>query len=295
MPFALQPLFGRFEQAYSAAAHEKDLRLRVRATPVWVNTDPLLLERILLNLGANAIRYTVEGGVILSARVRGERVTIELRDSGIGIAPEHQRRVFEEFYRVDAPPDRQDRGLGLGLAIVDRLATLLGLPLRVRSRIGAGSTFAVDVPRADATKASASALSLLTAPARFDGLSVLVIDDDPTARESIAGLLVQWGCVVACAATGEMAMGQVSPTLATPALLICDYRLGHGETGTTVVDSIRARACRDIPAVILSADATEELRSATAEAGLHLLHKPLNAARLRAVLMHVVGVSPAAA
>jgi signal transduction histidine kinase/CheY-like chemotaxis protein len=295
MPFALQPLFERFEQAHSAAAHEKGLRLRVRATPVWVNTDPMLLERILLNLGANAIRYTAEGGAILSARVRGERVAIELRDTGIGIAPEHQRRVFEEFYRVDAPLDRHDGGLGLGLAIVDRLASLLGLPLRVRSKLGAGSTFTIDVPRTHATKASASALSLLMAPARFDGLSVLVVDDDRAARESIAGLLMQWGCVVACAATGEEAMGHVSPTLATPALLICDYRLGYGETGTAVVASIRARACRDIPAVILSADATGELRSATREASLHLLHKPLNAARLRALLMHVVGAAPAAA
>jgi signal transduction histidine kinase/ActR/RegA family two-component response regulator len=297
MPFALQPLFERFEQAYAATASEKELRLRVRATPVWVNTDPLLFERIMLNLGANAIRYTAEGGVILSARVRGERVAIEIRDTGIGIAPEHQRRVFEEFYRVEAPPDREDRGLGLGLAIVDRLATLLGLPLRVRSRVGAGSTFTVDVPRAEPTKASisASALSVLMAPARFEGLSVLVIDDDPAARESIAGLLVQWGCVVACAATGQEAMVQVSPALATPALLICDYRLGHGETGTAVVARLRAQACRDIPAVILTADATGELRGATSEAGLHLLHKPLNAARLRAVLMHVVGVSPAAA
>jgi signal transduction histidine kinase/CheY-like chemotaxis protein len=291
--FALQPLFERIEQAYSPTAQHKGLRLRVRPTALWVRTDPMLVERILLNLCANAIRYTAQGGAILSARLRGKLVCIEVWDTGIGIAAEHQRHIFEEFYQVAGSSDEQGKGLGLGLAIVERLAGLLDLPLRVRSTQGRGSVFGIDVPLAHAAQESVSALSQLLVPARFEGLSVLLIDDDAAAREAVEGLLVQWGCVVACAVNAAGALRVVSDAPA-PHLVICDYHLGNDELGTVVIEQIRTLSGRSIPAVILSADATNELQQATTAAGLHLLHKPLNAARLRALLMHVAGERQAA-
>ncbi len=284
--FALQPLFDRIEHAFSPAAQGKGLRLRVRTTALWARTDPMLLERILLNLCANAIRYTAQGGAILAARVRGERVRIEVWDTGVGIGADQQRHIFEEFYQVAGSSDEQGNGLGLGLAIVERLASLLGLPLRVRSVPGRGSVFAIDVPPADAVQDSETALSQWLAPARFEGLSVLLIDDDPAAREAIEGLLVQWGCIVRCAACAVDAWPLVAPA-APPQLIICDYHLGGSELGTAVVRRLRESAHHAIPAVILSADASSELRQATTAAGLHLLHKPLNVARLRALMLHI--------
>jgi two-component system, sensor histidine kinase len=261
----------------------------VRATSVWVRTDPILLDRILLNLCANAIRYTAQGGAILGARVRGSNVRIEVWDTGIGITAEQQRHIFEEFYQVGGAPDAQGKGLGLGLAIVARLAGLLGPGISVRSVPGRGSVFAIDVPLAPASRGGE--LPLAQAPARIEGLSVLLIDDDAVAREAIEGLLVQWGCEVRSVASGAAAMKWVAATT-PPRLIICDYHLGADELGTAVVQQVRALTGEEMPAVILSADVTNPLREATAAAGLHLLHKPLNAARLRVLLMHIAA-SPA--
>ena len=284
--FALQPLFDRIEQAFSPAAQDKGLRLRVRTNALRVRTDPVLLDRILPNLCANAIRYTVQGGAILGARVRGAQARIEVWDTGIGFTAQQQRHIFKEFYQVGGAPAGQGKGLGLGLAIVERLAGLLGLALRVHSVPGRGSVFAIDVPLAPAAIDGEMPLPQAPASARFDGLSVLLIDDDSVAREAIEGLLVQWGCDVRSVASGAAALQRLA-SAPPPRLIICDYHLGADELGTAVVQQIRALAGAATPAVILSADVTQPLREATAAAGLHLLHKPLNAARLRVLLMHV--------
>ncbi len=284
--FALQPLFDRIEHAFSPAAQEKGLRLRIRPTVLWVRTDPMLLERILLNLCANAIRYTAQGGAILAARVRGKHVRIEVWDTGVGISAEQQRHVFEEFYQVPGSTDEQGKGLGLGLAIVDRLAKLLGLSVSVRSVPGRGSVLAVEAPPAHAAHDTETVLSQLLAPARFEGLPVLLIDDDPAALEAIEGLLVQWGCVVSSAGSAADAARRVVGA-PPPQLIICDYHLGGTELGTAVIQRVRELTDHAIPALILSADASSELRLATTLAGLHLLHKPLNVARLRALMLHI--------
>lgn len=290
--FALQPLLDRVEQACAPAARDKGLRLRIRPTPLHVNTDPVLLERILLNLSANAIRYTRQGGAIVTARLRGRCVRIEVWDTGIGIAADQQRRIFEEFYQVEGTPDGGSRGLGLGLAIVDRLARLLGLQVRVRSVQGHGSVFAIDVQRADAVIRLPVDPAGQTAIMRFDAMPVLLIDDDPIARDATAGLLAQWGCQVFSAASGADAMYHLRDRW-MPRLIICDYRLGANELGTALVRKVRTHVAREIPAVIISADAGTMLRDEAAATGAYLLHKPLNPARLRAFLLHVAS-GPAA-
>jgi signal transduction histidine kinase len=284
--FALQPLFERIENAVSFSAAEKGLRLRVRATRLKVKTDPILLERILLNLCANAIRYTAQGGAILTARKRQSLVRIEVWDTGIGIDPGQQAHIFDEFYQVGENVDAGSVGLGLGLAIVERLGKLLGLAISLRSVPHRGSVFAVDVPLASDAQGDEQALAQLLGTARFDGFPVLLVDDDPLAREATAGLLAHWGCNVKVAASGEDAL-HLLPGKILPRLIICDYHLAGGELGTELIQRLRALANQDIAAVIVSADATPALREAAA--GLHLLHKPLNAARLRALLLHVAG------
>lgn len=287
--FALQPLFERIEQACSFAASEKELRLRVRPSALRLRTDPMLLERILLNLCGNAIRYTAQGGAILAARVRGSVARIEVRDTGIGITAEQQRHIFEEFYQAAGVTDGTTRGLGLGLAIVDRLARLLDLTISVRSVPGRGSVFALDVPLA-----SPAATCVANAPpppgaAQFDALPVLLVDDDDAARDAIEGLLAQWGCEVRAASCAADAIRLLADP-PRPRLIISDYHLGANDLGTALVQTLRDIAGQAIPAVILTADVSGTLREETAAAGLHLLHKPLNPARLRALLLHVADI-----
>ena len=151
--FPVGHLLGRIETTFAAAAREKGLSLRVVPSSTWVRTDAILLERILLNLVSNAIRYTSRGGIIVGCRHRGDRVRLEVWDSGIGLAEDQRRSIFGEFYQVGAPAPGQRAGLGLGLSIVDGLCRLLDHPIDLTSRPGAGSRFAVSVPRASARQA----------------------------------------------------------------------------------------------------------------------------------------------
>jgi CheY-like chemotaxis protein len=291
--FALQPLFERLEQAFSVAAQAKGLRLRVRSTRLRVATDPVLLERIVLNLAANAVRYTHEGGIVIGARKRGARVRIDVWDTGIGIASDEQAHIFEEFYRIGGAADEGSQGLGLGLAIVDRLARLLDLSVRVRSVAGRGSVFAVEVPVAVGVPIAVTPVPEPRDAVRFDGLTVLIIDDDAAVRDAVAGLLAQWGCETLLASCGTQAEELLGADTAPPSVIISDYRLAAGELGTDVVRRIRARLGWNIPALIVSADASALSAEAVTAAGMHLLRKPLRPANLRAVLHHVLSTAPA--
>ena len=176
--FALQPMLERLEQAFALAAQAKGLRLRVRPTRVCVATDPVLLECILLNLAANAVRYTWTGGVLIGVRQRGGRAAIEVWDTGVGIAPEEHKHIFEEFYRLPGGGADSAKGLGLGLAIVDRLAWLLDIPFSVSSAAGHGSKFSVSVTLAHGAVAEAPphAPAATTQAIRLDGMRVLLFD-----------------------------------------------------------------------------------------------------------------------
>ena len=282
-PVALQSVFDRLEQAFTPAARETDLRLRIRPTGLRVHTDAVLLERILLNLCSNAIRYTRQGGVIVAARLRSGHARIEVRDTGIGIAPEALPTIFDEYHQVEVPQQGLARGLGLGLAIVKRLSELLGHDLEVHSLPGRGSLFVVTVPLAtrDVELEAESQDVVLTG---FGGLPVLLVDDDAPAREATEGLLRQWGCRVASASSGREALESLAASTEPPRLVICDYRLAEGELGTAVIEQIRNRLRADIPAVLITAETSVSLRQEATAAGLHLLQKPLHAARLRALL-----------
>ena len=286
---ALQPVFEHIEHAFAVEAERRGLRLRVRATRLRATTDPVLLERILLNLVGNAVRCTKEGGAILAARRRGREVRIEVWDTGVGIPAEHQQRIFEEFFQVQDASPAGSRGLGLGLAIVERLARLLGTRVELHSVEGRGSVFAVQVPLAEAALMIHSPSKPRDLLGRdFESFAILLVDDDAAAREATEGLLSQWGCAVRSASGADEARRLLLADSAwRPAVLICDYRLGEGEDGTLLVAELRSLAHETLPAVIISADVTAELREMAAAAGLHLLHKPLNPARLRALLLHL--------
>jgi signal transduction histidine kinase len=290
--FSLRPLLERLEQTFSDAAQAKALRLRVRATHFRVATDPVLLERMLFNLAANSVRYTHEGGIVIGARKRGGKARIEVWDTGIGIPSQEQAHIFEEFYRVGGAASEGLQGLGLGLAIVDRLARLLELSVCVCSVPGRGSVFAVEVPLVFDCPASVGSMSTPRDNVRFDGLTVLIIDDDAAVRDAAAGLLAQWGCETVLASCGRQAEEILLTGKVSPSVIISDYRLAAGELGTDVVGRLRAHLGENIPALIVSADASALSAQVVAAAGMHLLRKPIRPANLRAVLHHVLSAAP---
>ncbi len=193
-PFDLRMRIERLVDGQSAVAAERGIELRLHCPPCRAHTDPLLLDRILANLLSNAIRHTPRGRVLVACRRRGRKLRVEVRDSGPGIAPESQELIFHEFVQLDNPERSQDKGLGLGLAIVRRLSKLLELPLELRSRPGRGSVFAVEVPAAGAEHGAKARV-----PGSLEGVRVLLADADPTAFAATARLLADWGCEVAAA------------------------------------------------------------------------------------------------
>jgi signal transduction histidine kinase len=283
--FSAGELMDRIETTFAGAAHQKGLSLRVVPSRASIRSDFILLERILLNLVSNAVRYTAHGGVIVGCRPRNATLRIEVWDSGPGILEQERKNVFGEFYR-GANSDGEGRGgLGLGLAIVERLCCLLGHPIELESVVGKGSRFAVTVPLVAATPKS---LPLTMAPqaARLAPSSQLIvlIDDDALARDATGTLLLSWGYVVASHASDCEALVALGAGGKTADLIIADYRLANGKTGIAAIESLRSSLGAPIPAFLISGDtAPERLREVRA-LGYHLMHKPVSPMALRATL-----------
>jgi signal transduction histidine kinase len=282
-PFPLQPLLTRLAVDFQPLAEERGLRLRVRPTAAWVQSDPALLERILINLVTNALRYTPEGGVLVVCRRRGPRLRIEVRDSGVGIAPEAQKIIFQEFVQLENAERARNKGLGLGLAIVRRLTDLLGHGLDLRSRVGGGSVFALELPFA-AAQADSPEPAGERPPGDLAGTRVALVDDDPLALTSLHSLLLSWGCLVSPADSLENLMVELATRGTLPQVIISDYRLRGSHNGIDVIRGVRNRYDPDLPAILISGDTgSETLLQARAE-NLVLLHKPVRPAKLRALL-----------
>ena len=286
--FALDPLFARLANDFAPEAVEKGLRLAVVPTRCAVRSDPVLLERILRNLVANALRYTREGGVVIGARRRGTHVAIEVRDSGPGIAPEHLDRVFEEFYQVGNPERDRTRGLGLGLAIVRRLATLLGHEVDVASRPGRGCVFRVRVAAATAAEiAVGPAESSAALPGELlAGRRILVIDDEEPVRDGMRQTLAAWRCTPMLAADAEAAVAACAD--GAPDAMVVDFRLPHGKSGIDAIVAVRAAVGRNVPAIVVSGESTSDQIARIRAAGFTLLSKPVAPAKLRAALVHAL-------
>ena len=273
MPLAdvLEPLASEFR----ALAAERGLQLRYVPTASWVDTDPQLLRRVLQNFLANAVRYTVQGRIVLGVRRIGRNARIEVHDTGPGIAREHQQMIFEEFRRGgDAP----GQGLGLGLAIAERIAGLLQAPLTLRSEPGRGTMFAITVPAVPARVREAAPLPV-PRPS-LPGVHVLVVDNEPLAMDALRRVLEGWGCRVSAAARGSDAHAAIANDPADAWLF--DYHLDD-DTGVALRERlVLQHGAR--PTVILSADHTEAVRRDVHEAGLPLLMKPLKPLALKSVL-----------
>lgn len=272
---------------FAPEADRKNVSLRVHAPDVWVESDAILLERILRNLLSNAIRHTSRGGVLLSARPCRGKLRLQVWDTGSGIAPENQARVFEEFFQVEARDGKGPRGMGLGLAIVRRLARLLGHPLQLHSRLGQGTVFALDVPilpngRADDGETGVDSSGVLTGCA-------VVVDDEPAVLDALAGLLRQWGMDARPFRTLREVNDQLD---AAPDVVLADYQLLDGETGLMVAHAIRTRWGAHIPVVLITGDTRAGTIQSLRLTGFPVLHKPVRAGELRALLGGVLRGHP---
>ncbi len=283
--FALQPLLERVLRDYAAEAAGKGVSLRMRKTGYFVRSDPVLLERILRNLVANAVRYTDRGGVLVGCRKRAG-LRIEVWDTGRGIPPADQQRVFEEFFQLDNPERDRTRGLGLGLAIVRRLAGLLGHAVHLASRPGRGSVFGLDVPLAQPAQARQPA-AVLGGARR--GL-ILVVDDETAIQDGMRSLLQAWGHEVLCAGSGREMLLLLSARATRPDLIICDYRLRGGETGAEVIERLRLHYDHPIAGLLITGDTAPDRLEEATRSGLLLLHKPVSNSRLRAAVNHFLRV-----
>jgi signal transduction histidine kinase/ActR/RegA family two-component response regulator len=280
--FALQDLFDRLSLEFHAEAVARHLRMRFVPTSLAVRTDPVLLERVLANLVSNALRYTHEGGVVIGARRRGLEVWLDVVDTGVGIPPEKQEQVFDEFFQIGNPGRDRRRGLGLGLAIVKRLARLMGHRLTLQSTPGKGTRFRLALLRAQSADA-------LTPPEQvidlepFANRRALLVEDDPDIRIATINLLEQWGIrVTVCKSRDDVAT--LLDNGFRPDIALVDLRLDTVDDGIDVIELLRQRLGPELPAILLSGDTGAAELARVRASGVPLLTKPVAPARLKSAL-----------
>ncbi len=293
--FPVAQLLAHAETTFAGAAREKKLSFRALPSDAWVRSDFILLEQILFNLITNALRYTRRGGVLVGCRKRGDQLRFEVWDSGVGIAADQHDKIFGEFYRLGEPDRDRRAGLGLGLAIVDRLCRLLDHPIEVKSTVGKGSVFAVTVPLAPADKRAIEASIVpRSQPSLSHDKLVLVIDDDPLVLEGMGGIFRKWGCRVVTADSDSKALKAATAQDDVPDLIISDYHLVNGRTGIATIEWLRGELSAQIPAFLISGDTDPATLHEAKVKGFHLLHKPVDPMALRAMFNQAVKPVPRA-
>lgn len=274
---SLGHLFTSLHSQYSPLAEKRGLELHVVHTNVYVSSDQQWLRRILQNLVSNALRYTREGRVILGLRREGKNIRVEIWDTGPGIPPSKQQQIFEEFHRGGEASPWGEKGMGLGLAIVDRMSRLLGHTVNVRSVPGHGSVFSVTLPLTQKRPAINAEEVSTVRNNQLKGVVVLCIDNEPDILRAMNALLTRWGCQVLLASTPQEAEILLAQQ---PQVILADYHLGQDETGLQLL----SRISQGIPSALITADQSDDLSIRVKEAGFTLLRKPLKPAALRAFL-----------
>jgi signal transduction histidine kinase/CheY-like chemotaxis protein len=296
--FALADVFRRLKLHFEPTAFEKGLALRFRGDRYFAFADPVLVERVLRNLVSNAIRYTEDGSVLVAARRRGDKVLLQVWDTGVGIREHDQERIFEEFYQVPDPgvalDSHQRKGLGLGLSIVKRLAGLMDAPLTLRSRAGHGSVFTMEVPLGRELRGpEAAGKPRVALGLTLDHRFIVIVEDDPAVRSGLEVLLKSWGAsvltfesVAACLGWSRVA----DPAQRPPDLVIADYRLESGHTGVEAIVGLRYRFGAQLPAIMVTGSMMSGFEKEAQEHDFHLLLKPVVPNKLRAMIAFKLGL-----
>jgi signal transduction histidine kinase/CheY-like chemotaxis protein len=298
--FEMADILRKIRLHYEPTAFEKGLALKLRGGHRVVHGDPLLVERIVRNLVSNAIRYTNDGGVLVACRARGDKVWVQVWDSGLGIRAEEQAKVFEEFYQVPNTPavsPEQRKGLGLGLAIVKRLADLMGARIWLRSVHGRGTVFTLELPVGVKPRPQAQTL-----PGKgpvgltLEGRTIVVVEDEPAVRAGLEVLLQGWGAAIVSfdSVAGASAWAAAAdPAVVKPDLFIVDYRLEQGRNGVDAIIAMRARFGPQVPAIVVTGSTMTGHDKEAQEQDFHILLKPVVPNKLRAMIAFKLGVKPA--
>jgi CheY-like chemotaxis protein len=293
-PLRMRDLQARLRLQFEPLAFEKGLMLGFRGEQHAVQADSVLLERVLRNLVSNAIRYTEDGGVLVTARPRGGAVLLQVWDSGIGMSEESLPRIWDEFFQAEGQPPlaaHHRKGLGLGLSIVRRLAALMNAPLAVRSRPGHGTVFSITLPQARVPRtvppgADASVGQKAGMALTLQGRLVLVVEDDVAVREGLVVVLQAWSArVLAFEALQPLQSWLASAAAERPDLLLVDYRLPQGRTGLEALAAARSRwPAAHLPAIVVTGSSVGGHESEAGQYDYHLLIKPVLPNKLRAMI-----------
>ncbi|MEZ2333037.1 hybrid sensor histidine kinase/response regulator [Mesorhizobium sp. RCC_202] len=291
---SLETLFSSLRSDFLPEAEKKGLSLKFRPVNVVVRSDRTLLRRILQNILSNALRYTRSGGVLVGTRHRGDTIRIDVADTGCGIPEDQREAVFEEFHRGSsalADAGLAGGGLGLGLAIVRRMAAALGHPVTFSSKVGRGTIFHIDVPIGmGASAEQAASLADMERPRGYGlfGTKVLLVENDLDVLGAMTSLLERWQCLVRAATSTDDALDLLGDTAWVPDIIIADQHLDGGDLGTATIAEVRDYLGRPVPALIVTADGSEAVAKAARAAGIELMRKPLKPAQLRALLAHLL-------
>jgi PAS domain S-box-containing protein len=273
---------------FGIIARDRGIRFRTVPCRLAVRTDRQFLRRILQNFLSNALRYTRHGRVLIGCRRRGDVLSIQVFDTGPGIPAEHlEKDIFEEFRRFQPRDETGTKGMGLGLAIVERMARALGHPVRVRSELGRGSMFAVEVPISGLRVPEVVQFASPRLATRLDEALVLCLDNEPSILEGMTQLLEGWSCEVLTAVDTASAIDALNRAGRAPDLLLADFHLDGSDTGLKTIDAVRSQ-WGEVPAVIITADYGEEVRDRVRHAGFAILRKPVKPAALRAIMSQLL-------
>jgi len=288
----LETLFASLRSDFQPLADLNGLKLKFRPAHATARSDRTLLRRILQNIISNALRYTRSGGVLVGIRHRGDTIRIDVADTGCGIPDDQRDAVFEEFHRgsISADASLASGGLGLGLAIVRRIAGALSHPITFSSKVGRGTIFHIDVPVGRGPGTDVATLGEMERPRGYGlfGTKVLLIENDADVMQAMASLLERWQCVVRQATATDDALDMLGDTAWVPDIVIADQHLDGGDLGSHTIAEVRDYLGRMVPALIVTADPSEAIVKAARLAGIELMRKPLKPAQLRALLAHLL-------
>jgi len=292
--FPIGAVFERLAVEFGPLAKERGLDLVFVKSSAWVTSDRRLLPRLLQNFVSNAIKYTPAGRVLIGVRRKGNTIRIEVHDTGPGIAESKRDIVFKEFERL-SDTAASTRGLGLGLSIVERIGRVLGHRVDLKSKVGRGSAFSVEVPRAPVgSMLKSEPRNGGDVHSRVSGLTVLCIDNDPSILQGMTTLLSAWGCHVIAADSAASAEQRLIETMQQPDIILADYHLDQG-TGVEAIAAVRAAIGSEVPAIIITADNSAQLLRDVRVLGFGMLRKPVKAAALRAAITQISLKASAAA
>ena len=294
--FRIEPVLERVVNDYEADARLKGIDLRIISSEIICYTDASLLEQILRNYISNAIRYTNSGEITISCHTEDGHVKISVSDTGIGIPEDQLDAIYGEFFQLRNPERDRSKGLGLGLAIVQRISNLLDHKIAVSSVCGEGSCFSVTIP----SGSTSSYIDLPRASVEWmqnssrKNINIVIIDDDADVRESTEALFASWGCSVYAGSTPQDVLEQLKKNNSIPDAVIADYRLRGGRTGIGAIDLIKSQYDDQIPALIITGDTASEPLQAIQNSGIPLLNKPVSPAKFRTFLNSIRKVEESA-